>query len=229
MLYLRSIFFDVFFYSFTFFYVILLLPFVIWLPSKKFFIIYQAWSHIVLTALRKIVKIKIEIEGQENIPQKPCIIACEHQSALDTIIPGIIFPQFVFVLKKELFYIPFFGFYLWKLKAIPLERKKGIASIKKLLKKAIALYQQRYHIFIFPQGTRVDPFNKNAPIQSGFYSIYKYTQMPVLPVTLDSGLYWKRKSFFKKPGTVYIKIHPVMQSGLKQNEITDQLKKIYYH
>lgn len=208
-------------------YVICLWPFVFFMPEKHVFSIYKLWSKLVILLLKKIMNIRVIIEGYEHIPATPCVIAFQHQSAFDTIIPSLIFNNFVFALKKELLFVPFLGTYLCKLKAIFLNRKKGISSLKNLLRNALKVYQSGKSILIYPQGSRINPGDM-VPIQPGIYGLYNHLKCFVLPVSINSGYVWKRRSFFKSPGVIKIVIHPIIKKGLSKNELLKNIDHIFY-
>jgi 1-acyl-sn-glycerol-3-phosphate acyltransferase len=227
MIYLRSLFFDTIFYTFSITYTICLWPFIFFMPTTSVFSIYKVWSKSVIFLLQKIMNIHVTIEGYEHIPTRPCVIAFQHQSAFDTIIPSLIFNNFVFALKKELLFVPFLGTYLCKLKAIFLNRKKGVSSLKNLLRSALKVYQSGKSILIYPQGSRIHPGDK-VPIQPGIYGLYNHLNCFVLPVSINSGHVWKRRSFFKSSGVIKIVIHPIIKKNLSKKEFLKNIEDIFY-
>jgi 1-acyl-sn-glycerol-3-phosphate acyltransferase len=227
MIYLRSLLFDIFFYSFSILYTIFLWPFMLFMREKNVFLIYTQWSKIVIFLLKKIMNINVVINGSKNIPSTPCIIAFQHQSAFDTIIPPLMFNNFIFALKKELFYVPFLGHYLCKLNAIFLDRKKGVSSLRHLLIAAQKAHKKGKSILIYPQGSRISPAIK-APMQPGIYGLYKHLNTIILPVSIDSGYVWKRRSFFKSSGIIKIVIHPAIEKKIPKDQVMKKLEDIFY-
>lgn len=197
------------------------------MSEKYVFLIYRQWSKIVIFLLEKIVNIYVEIEGIDNIPATQCILAFQHQSAFDTIIPSLMFNNFSFALKKELFYIPFLRTYLFKLQAIFLDRKKGVSSIKKLLHEADKVYQDGKSILIYPQGSRINP-KIMVPVQPGVFALYKHLNAFILPISINSGYFWKRRGLFKSSGIIKIIIHPVIEKDLSKENVLRKLETIFY-
>ncbi len=186
------------------------------------------WAILVLFFLRKLCQIDHKIIGLENIPQdgEPVIIACKHQSMWETVVMHLIFKYPVYAYKKELLKIPFYGWYIRKMSGIAINRQDGLSSIRKLLKSSSYYIKNRQNIIIFPQGTRVLPFANTSqyPYQVGIASIYKNSNVAVVPVALNSGVFWPKTGFLKKSGTITIEFLPAIKPGLTKEDFMKKLE-----
>ena len=156
--------------------------------------------------------IKIEYRGLEYVQQNNVIYASKHESALETYCFNVIINRIVFILKKELTYIPFFGWAQHFYGTIPVDRKAGGAAMRKMLKAAENMKKQNRAIMIFPEGTRCKPGTTKG-YKSGPYILAKQLQLPVVPVALNTGFFWAKNSFFRYPGTVVIEFLPPIEVG----------------
>ncbi len=221
---IRGLIFSIFFYintALVSIIIILTLPF----PSCVSRKIAKYWSYINLLLLRLICNIKYEIKGLENLPKdKHYIIACKHQSAWETVTLHQFFAPLVFLFKKELAYIPFFGLALFKTGAIAVDRGNGNKAMIKKLEQLFKLRLKHSNIIIFPEGTRSLP-NSQPNYKSGISLITKNLQNElVIPIALNSGLFWPKKGFKKYPGTIKVSILPAIQTGLLSvSEFQDKL------
>ena len=220
LIYLRSILFDLFFYTFTACYLTILWPLMILMPRKFTVYMARAWTRICFGALRHIVGLTYTIHGQDHLDQAlangPCIIACKHQSAFETILCHVLLPDFVIVLKKQLLAIPVFGSYLKKLSAITIDRENGTASLRSLIQQGREAIKNKHSIFIFPEGTRSTP-GATIAYQRGISILYRDLNVPVVPIALNTGVFWGRRSFFKRPGHIIIDIKPALEAGLDRD------------
>lgn len=218
---IRSFLFNLAFYISSIISLILLSPLL--LISQRFSkAIPRWWSSWVSFLLRLIVNTKYHIQG--TIPEDPVLFAVKHQSAWETIALNHILNRPAYVLKKELLWIPFFGFYLQKAGMIALDRGGGLNTLKNLLRQAKARIQQKRSIIIFPEGTRALPGSHN-PYKKGVYILYKNLNVPVVPVALNSGVYWPKRTFMKYPGTIEVKFLSPIPPGLKETEFMERLEK----
>jgi 1-acyl-sn-glycerol-3-phosphate acyltransferase len=184
----------------------------------------RTWAHVTLWLLKVICGITHEVKGRENIPNGAAIIASKHQSAWDTVIFWSMLRKPVFVLKKELIYIPIFGWQLVLLKGIYIDRKAGTAAMKRMLREARARTDEGYSIIIFPEGTRTAAGSSNA-YHPGIAALYHHLQLPVVPVALNSGRFWGRQAFVKKPGVITIEFLPAIEPGIKSRDFIPLLKE----
>ncbi|MEK9930246.1 MAG: lysophospholipid acyltransferase family protein, partial [Rhodospirillaceae bacterium] len=164
------------------------------------------------------------IEGQLNLPKGPILLASKHQSAWDTIIMPLIMPGAAVVLKKELTYIPFYGWYLKKYGVIAIERGRKLVAIRKMRSEAKRCLTEGRSIVIFPEGTRVQPQSAKK-FQTGVAALYQDLEIPVVPVALNSGCFWSRRSFVRKPGTITLRFLSPIRPGLDKKTFLKTLEE----
>lgn len=222
MIILRSIFFNVIFYGGTILGLTILSPLLL-LPKQWHNWIPQYWSSWVSWLLKVTININYRISGKQYMPKKPVLLAIKHQSAWETIALNHIMPGVVYILKKELTYIFPFGCYLKKIGMIPLDRNGGIQSLKKMIQLAKERIREGHSIIIFPEGTRSKPGTHN-PYKKGIYFLYKQLNVPVVPVALNSGLFWPRRTFLKYPGVIEIDFLPPIQPGMEEKQFMSFLE-----
>ncbi len=180
----------------------------------------RAWAKL----LRKwlLVSLGVSVEVRGKVPSGACIIAAKHQSAWETIgLLGILSDP-CFVLKKELTYIPIFGWYIARNRQISINRGAGMAALKVLLRQAHKAIAEGRQIVVFPQGTRVE-VGTNKPYQPGIAALYGQLNVPVFPVALNSGLVWGRNEFVKRKGKIVLQFLPAVRQGLSKEEFLDEL------
>jgi 1-acyl-sn-glycerol-3-phosphate acyltransferase len=222
MLFLRSLAFQICFF------VNLAILLLIWVPGlvmhrRIALELGRTWGRTTLWLLDKICNLKIEYRGEENIRQNAIIVACKHQSMWETFVLPIKFRDFSFILKHELIWLPFFGWYLLAAEQVAIDRAKGGKLLPQLIQKAKSLFAQRRQLFIFPEGTR-RPIGAPPEYKFGIAHLYRETGAPCLPVAVNSGLFWPRRSFFIRPGTAVMEFLPVIPPGLEPREFFDQLQ-----
>ena len=182
------------------------------------------WCRSNLVMLRWITGVKTAVTGQDNIPPGGCIIAAKHQSDWDVF---AIFPHTVrpaYIVKKELMRIPFFGWAARSLDCIEVDRKKGAEAVPSMMRQAHAAVERGCRIVIFPEGTRKAPLA--APdYRQGVARLYAELNVPVVPVALNSGLFWGRNSLVIWPGTAEAQFLPAIEAGLTADVFMERLKK----
>lgn len=181
------------------------------------------WAHGTLVGLRLFCRIRYEIRGEEHLPKGGFIIASKHQSAWDTVIFLKMFRRSSYILKKELLRIPFYGWYLPAMGMIAIDRKGGASALKDMVKTAKQRIAEGRVIVIFPEGTRTKPGAEIPEYQPGISAIYTQTDVPVVPAAVNSGLYWGKGQFLKKPGKIILEFLPPIPPGLKRKEFMEQL------
>jgi 1-acyl-sn-glycerol-3-phosphate acyltransferase len=197
--------------------VLLLLCF--WLPHHARLRLVQPWVHTAIWLIEHLLGIRCQIRGRENIPPRSAVVLIKHQSAWETIVLQAIFRELVFVWKKELFWLPFFGWALALTPMISIDRGAGKKALRQLVRIGKQRLQDGYSIAIFPEGTRVAPGHKRRYQVGGAY-LAQAAGAPVVPVALNSGEVWGRNAFFKQAGTVTVSIGPVIDTaGLSAEEI----------
>ncbi len=177
------------------------------------------YARTMLWLLKVVCGIRHEVIGIENIPTSPCVVLCKHQSAWETLALQAIFPPQAWVLKRELLWIPFFGWGLAMTSPIAINRSDGKGAVKQLLKQGKQRLAQGFFVVIFPEGTRV-PFGQRGKYKVGGALLAASAAVPVVPVAHNAGRLWGRNAFVKRPGTITMSIGAVMDTkGLKADEI----------
>jgi len=222
MIYLRSALFNVAFYIVLLCLIIGGLPLLLF-DYRYVFKLGRAWGYSSLWLLDKICGLKVEYRGAEKIPKGGFLIAPKHQSIWETFALLPFFDDFTFVLKRELTYIPFFGWYLWKSRQIAIDRAKGATALEQVAARAKEVLAAGRAIFIFPDGTRRPP---GAPpkYKFGVAHVYGETGARCLPVALNSGLFWPRRSFIRRPGKVLVEFLDPIEPGLDKQVFLAELQ-----
>ena len=182
------------------------------------------WAHYALFWLKVTCNLGFEVRGRENIPNHPSIILCKHQSAWETIALQVIFPPQIWVLKRELLYIPILGWAWIALSAIPIDRSGGREALKKLVTHGKDRLAKGLWVVIFPEGTRIAP-GKRAKYHIGGAWLATHTQTTVIPVAHNAGLFWRKNAFIKIPGTITVSIgKPIETANLKTDALNQQVE-----
>lgn len=182
------------------------------------------WAHWSLFLLKITCNLGFEVRGRENIPNHPSIILCKHQSAWETIALQVIFPPQIWVLKRELLYIPIIGWAWWALSAIPINRSAGRESLKKLVSHGKDRLAKGLWVVIFPEGTRI-AYGKRGKYHMGGALLATHTQTTVVPVAHNAGLFWPKNAFLKTSGTIILSIgKPIDTAGLKADALNKQVE-----
>lgn len=181
------------------------------------------WAKGVMLLLKMLVGIRYEIRGRDNIPAGPVLIAAKHQSAWDTMIFHIIANDPAVVMKAELLKIPVYGWYCRHSRMIPIDRNTGSKAVRVMVDAAKTAAAAARPIVIFPQGTRVAP-GTEAPYLPGIAALYRQLGIPVVPVALNSGVFWPRGSIQRKPGTIVLEYLPVIEPGLTRKDFMARLE-----
>jgi 1-acyl-sn-glycerol-3-phosphate acyltransferase len=175
------------------------------LPRMARYRFISGWSWIILFLARRILGIDWRVEGREHLPARPAVILAKHQSAWETIAFQQIFPPQVHVLKRELLWIPFFGWGLALMSPIAIDRSRGVAALRSIARRGRERLAQGFWVIVFPEGTRVAP-GQRRPYQLGGAWLAAASGAPVVPVAHNAGLVWPRNAFVKRPGTVTVRI-----------------------
>ncbi len=173
--------------------------------------------------LRAVCGLGYRIEGLENLPDHPVVIAAKHQSIWETIAFCHIFDRPIFVLKQELTRIPFYGWYLRRMGMIAIDRSGGASAMRQMVAETKDRLAKGKHVIIFPEGTRTDP-GKKRPYHPGVAALYKQVGVPVLPVALDSGHFWPCRTMRQSPGRNTERLLPTMQPGLERRDFMARLE-----
>ena len=224
MLVLRSLIFQFLFFSLTTVICVAASPGV-FLTRKFATRVETFWAQTMLGMLKATVGLDFELRGRGHIPHGPVILASKHQSAWDTIIFAVALRDPVYVLKKQLLHIPVYGWYLYKLDMIAVDRNAGISSVKSMIRQARRVIGEgRRHIVIFPEGSRVAPGERSL-YQPGVAGLYGMLDIPVVPVALNSGLFWGRRKFLKHPGTITLEFLPAIAPGMARETFMAELEE----
>ena len=196
------------------------------LPTNKKFIIDTNWSRSTLWGLKQICRLTHRVEGLENLPTQACIIVSNHQSTWETIaLASVINKPKVWVLKRELIFIPIFGWVMLHFKPIAIDRKSGRKAVKQVIDQGTQRLREGLSVIIFPEGTRVAP-NESKRYGMGAAKLAEYSEYPLVPIAHNAGVFWKRRGFMKYPGIIDVRIGPVIESkGHKASEIQQLIEQ----
>lgn len=224
MLALRSLLFNIAFYANLVAWLFALVPLVL-LPRRLFLAGVKAWARSSIFLMRVLAGTKLEVRGREHIPPGGLLVAAKHQSAFETFALFILLDDPAFVLKRELTFVPLFGWYLRKAGQVPVDRAGGMSALKRTGARARAETMQGRQIVIFPEGTR-RPIGALPDYKPGVAHLYAALGVPCLPIALNSGLFWPRRRFIRRPGTIVIDILPPIPPGGKPREMLMQLEAV---
>jgi 1-acyl-sn-glycerol-3-phosphate acyltransferase len=183
----------------------------------------RAWIVFVLWWLRVTCGLTHRVIGLENLPAGPVIIACKHQSSWETLAFTLLFSDIAIVLKRELLFIPIVGWAMARAGNIAVARGDGASALRGLVKQAKAAIADGRSIVIFPEGTRVAPGDRR-PYQVGTAARYRQLGVPVVPMALNSGLFWGRRKWIKRPGTITLEVLPPIAPGLRREAFMETLR-----
>ena len=184
----------------------------------------RLWIVFVLWWLRVTVGITHKVVGRENLPSGPAIIACKHQSSWETLAFTLLFDDIAIVLKRELLFIPVVGWAMARAGNVAVARGDGSAALRGMVRQAKAVIADGRSVVIFPEGTRVAPGDQR-PYQVGTAALYRQLGVPVVPMALNSGLFWGRRKFVKRPGTITLEILPPIPPGLPRGAFMTTLRE----
>jgi 1-acyl-sn-glycerol-3-phosphate acyltransferase len=194
------------------------------LPRQARWRLISGWAHIVMWLARGILGLSYRVEGAASLPQRPALILSKHQSAWETIAFQLIFPPHVHVLKRELLWIPFFGWGLALMSPIAIDRSRGRRALRRIADLGAARLAQGFWIVIFPEGTRTRP-GVRARYHPGGAWLAVNTGVEVVPVAHNAGLYWGRNAFLKRPGQIRILIgEPISPVGLTPEALNQKVE-----
>lgn len=174
--------------------------------------------------LRVIAGVKMEVRGRENLPSGPCLVVAKHQSAWDTFALIPLFADPAIVLKDELKWIPFYGWFCVKFAHILVRRDRAAVALKAMIHDAQDRAQAKREIVIFPEGTRVIP-GADPDYKPGYVALYEGLEIPCIPLALNSGLYWPRRSLMRYPGTIIVEFLSPIAPGLPRKELRRLLEQ----
>ena len=191
-----------------------------WLPTALLRRLSMGWVAAACWLIEHVLGIRYRVLGMENIPSRPPVILCKHQSAWETIFLQRIFRLPSFVYKKELHWLPFFGWALALMPFVAIDRNAGKEALNQVASRGKHRLEEGYPVVVFPEGTRVPPGQKKRYKVGGGYLAAK-AGAPVVPIALNSGEFWRRQAFLKRPGVVTVSIGPAIDpEGLTPEDIT---------
>ena len=186
--------------------------------------IISVWARLMMLALDHLCGIKFRVIGAENIPPVPCVVLSKHQSAWEPLAFQLIFPPQVYVIKRELLWIPFFGWGLAMCSPIAINRGAGPRAARQMLAQGKDRLARGFCVIVYPEGTRVAP-GRRGKYQSSGSAIALHAGVPVLPVAHNAGRCWRRNAFLKLPGTITVSIGPPLDTaGRKADALTREIE-----
>jgi 1-acyl-sn-glycerol-3-phosphate acyltransferase len=222
MIFIRSLLFNVAFYLWTSVMFLLSLPALL-LPAGAVWALGRVWVCGTMLLLRIFVGLTHEVRGLAHRLPGAALYAVKHQSAWDTLVFALLLDRPAIVLKQELLNLPLFGWYMRKCRMIPVDRKGRATALKRMAADARDRAAAGRPILIFPEGTRVAP-GQRRPYQPGAAALYGALGLPVVPVALNSGLFWGRRSFHKLPGRIVVEFLPAIAPGLDRRIFMAELE-----
>ncbi len=200
---------------------ILILP----LPRPWRYFVITRWSVFTIFWLRVTCGLRWRVSGWEHVPSSPCVILCKHQSAWETIALQLIFPRQSQVLKREILYLPFFGWGMASLNPIAIDRKAGAKALRHMLSEGKQRILDGWCVLIFPEGTRIPP-GQQGRYSSGGAALAVQAGCPVVPVAHNAGVFWSRNSLRKEPGTIEVVVGPpIATTGRKAAEVNAEVER----
>jgi 1-acyl-sn-glycerol-3-phosphate acyltransferase len=222
MIIVRSLIFNIAFYGWTAFLCLAL----VWaplLPRPKMMAVVLWYLGTVAWLERTLLGLRYEVRGREHLPAGPYLVAAKHQSAWETLKLHLLLSDPAVVLKRELIKIPIWGWFAVKAEMIPVDRAARGRAMASLLDGARRVAERGRPIVIFPQGTRTAPGARH-PYRIGVGMLYEQLKVPMVPMALNSGVYWPRRSFRKRPGTIIVEFLPAIAPGLDRHQAMRELE-----
>ncbi len=215
-IFLRSLVYNVLFYMLLVFWNVVAIPTFL-MPRRAFMAVAKMWARSSVWLLRVVCNTRLEVRGREKIPAGPLIVASKHQSMWETFALMPYFDAPLFIYKRELAWIPFFGWYLMKSGMIGVDRGGGMRSLMDMARRAPKEIRSGRQLIIFPEGTRT-PVGAPPDYMTGVGQIYASSGVPCQPVALNSGLFWPRRTFMRYPGTLVVEFLDPLPADLTRKE-----------
>jgi 1-acyl-sn-glycerol-3-phosphate acyltransferase len=221
-IFLRSLVYNVLFYALLVFWILIAIPTYL-MPPRAFMAVAKAWARSSIWLMRVICNTKVEYRGLEKIPKGPLIVASKHQSMWETFALMQFFDAPLFIYKRELAWIPFFGWYLVKARMIGVDRDGGMRSLMQMARRAPKEIRSGRQLIIFPEGTRT-PVDAPPVYMTAVGQIYASSGVPCIPVALNSGLFWPRRTFMRYPGTLVVEFLDPLPPGLTRKDFIARIR-----
>lgn len=218
----RSVLFHLVFYVTTTLFVVVGSPLLLG-PRRWAMAGLAAHARTELFLLRLIAGIRFELRGGENRIDGACLVASKHQSAWETFALVPLLKDPAYLMKKELFRIPFHGWFSYKFGMIPVARDQGAKALRDMLREAATRIAQKREIIIFPEGTR-RPVGAPPDYKTGVFLLYQALKVPCVPVALNSGIFWPRHHLRLRPGTIVVEFLPAIPPGLPKAQFLERLQ-----
>ncbi len=231
MIFLRSLIFNIIFYTMTLLAAFVFLP-LIPFPRRVLIGAIIRYERMALWVQEHVLGLKLQIVGRENLPASgPYIVAMKHQSAYETLCLHALFKDTAIILKRELTWIPIWGWIVASSGNVAIDRGKGRTALDSILRGAKKVFEEGRILTIYPQGTRVDIHDtpKEKPYKVGVGRIYEDNQVPVIPIAINAGVFWPKRAFIKHPGTVTYQVLPAIPPGLPLPEFMQTLEQTLEH
>jgi 1-acyl-sn-glycerol-3-phosphate acyltransferase len=222
VLVIRSVFFNILFYVTLVIWLVVALP-TFFMPYRAIIWVAKAWGRSNLFLLRAVCGLDADFRGLEKIPQGPLIVAAKHQSAWETFALLWLFDNPTYIMKRELQWIPLFGWLALKGRMIPVDRGAGSSGLIAMAERARKELADNRQIIIFPEGTR-RPAGGEPRYKYGIARLYAEGNVPVLPIALNSGLFWRRRSILRPPGTIVAQVLDPIPPGLDDEAFMARLQ-----
>jgi 1-acyl-sn-glycerol-3-phosphate acyltransferase len=213
---IRSLVFVALFYLWSVFWVILIAPLVL-APRLWMIRSWRIWAQGIFVMLRVICDIRVELRGQQYIPKGHALIAPKHQCMLDVFAQFAWLPDSCFVTKKELMWIPVFGWYAYKGRMIVVDRSAQAVALRKMVADAKDRFTHERQLVIFPEGHRGPP-GSPGDYKPGIAALYRELDVAVTPMATNAGVHWPAHGFLRHPGTIVYEYLPPIPPGLKRAE-----------
>ena len=218
----RSLLFNALFYLNLIVHMIVALP-TLALPYPILRAFIRSYARTSLWLLRVICGTKVEWRGMEKVPRGACIVACKHQSLWETFALYVALDDPTYILKRELMWIPFYGWYAWKARLIPVNRSAGLAALARMTTLAQKELGRGRQLIIFPEGTRRPP-GAEPSYKPGVIHLYGKSGVVCVPLALNSGLFWPRRSLRRYPGTIVVEALDPIAPGLDRQMFSSRLQ-----
>lgn len=223
MIAVRSLIFVALFYLWSVVTVFAMIP-LFAAPRRWSLVAMGMWARGIVVLLKVCCDITVEVRGREHIPTGPALVAPKHQCMFDVFAQFVWLPYSCFVMKKELTWIPFFGWYAWKAGMIVVDREGHSTALKKLVRDAKDRFRDDRQLVIFPEGTRSEP-GQPGDYKPGIAALYRELGLPVHPMATNSGMHWPKHGFLRKPGTIVFEYLEPIPPGLKRAEFMRLLEE----
>lgn len=219
---LRSLLFQIFFWTWSVLINLAYIPALL-MPRRVTIRGMEIWARVSFWGLKYIAGMDYEVRGRENIPQGAAIYAAKHLSMWETVATHLLFPDPAIIMKRQLLAVPGYGWYARSAKMIVIDREAGAKTIRSMVADAKAAIADKRQIVIFPEGTR-RPLDASADYKPGIAALYGALDVPCVPIAHNSGLFWPRRGFLRKPGRVIVEVLPAIPPGLKRQAFMAELE-----